>query len=168
LQSAPAEEVAMPFTTATSSEGWAPGEHLARVLREEQEAWDIALAAERAADAPDAERLTAELARIKAFLERELSVHLAKEEADLFPALARRGLAAEVAEAKRQHAELRRLGARLALDGSDPRGALSELARALKRHLRYEADFLYVDLRRAEAEEYRADIEAALADGAGG
>jgi DUF438 domain-containing protein len=155
----------------TPTTDWSPGEHLARVMREEREASDMARAMETAAREGEVCRLITANEAFCAFLDRELEVHFAKEEADLFPVLSRRGLEAEVAAAKHQHAEIRRLRAQLRADHAAVerlRETLHELAGRLSRHIAYEADFLYVDLRRAEADEYRADIEAALADGAGG
>jgi DUF438 domain-containing protein len=158
-------------TMLTPTMDWSPGEHLARVLREEQAASDMARSIEKIAREGDERALERAISAFGAFLDRELAVHLAKEEADLFPVLARRGLDAEVAAATKQHAEIRRLRETLrpAIGPREQvRETLHELATTLRRHIAYEADFLYVDLRRAEAEEYRADVEAALADGAGG
>src|SRR5262245_34686521 len=96
------------------TDDWSPGEHLARVLLEERAASDMARRIQHLVENGEAAELAAELGRFRAFLARELEVHFAKEEDDLFPIFARRGLETEVAQAKDQHAAIRRLGARLA------------------------------------------------------
>jgi hypothetical protein len=143
-----------------------------QVLLEEEEAWKMATHIADLAAREDLEHLRSELASLRAFLAGELEVHLEREEADLFPVLASRGLEVEVAEAKAQHTALRALRAALDVvperDTASLRRALVRLGDALHRHVRYEADFIYCDLTRAEATVFRDDVDRTLAAGAAG
>src|SRR4051812_32508315 len=128
-----------------------PGEQLARVLLEEQAASDMAKSIAKVIASVDGPQLATELERFRTFLAGDLEVHFAKEEADLFPVLSRRGFEIEVAQATRQHGEIRRLGEQLQLadslgDAARVRAFLGELARALTQHIQFEAELLYVDL----------------------
>jgi hemerythrin-like domain-containing protein len=139
---------------------------VARVLREEEQARDMARWLADVAERGDPEALSGALDRLEAMLNREFEVHLTMEENDLFPVLAKRGLELEVVEATRQHAQLRALREGLSQirrgDVGTLRAWLRTFADQLQRHVRYEADFLYVDLCRLEAAEFRADVDAAL------
>lgn len=140
-------------------------EGLERVLREEERAWKIAAGIGAVAERHDLGALAEELVAFREFLLGEFETHLAKEESDLFPHLAERGLAIEVREAKRQHEELRRLRDELVLanldEANEMRAVLREIGEELMHHLRYEADFLYVDLTQVEAAIFRAHVDAA-------
>jgi iron-sulfur cluster repair protein YtfE (RIC family) len=139
---------------------------LERVLREEEQAQMMAAHIGAVTRRHDVAEIARELAALRAFLLGDFEVHLQREEQDLFPHLAERGLAIEVDEAKRQHGELRRmrdeLGAIGESEGDRLRAALRRISDELIQHLRYEADFLYVDLTRDEAAVFREHVDAAL------
>jgi hypothetical protein len=141
---------------------------LEQALREEKQAWRMARRMVTVARHHDEGALRREFAGFIDFLTIELEVHVDGEEADLFPCLAERGLEAEVGEAKRQHDELRVLREELMsaafAETEVLRRKLEAIARALLRHIRYEADFLYVDLTRAEVNAFRHDVDEALED----
>jgi len=147
-------------------------ERLRRALREDRSAWKFAVFIGNVAEHADTKTLTREHALLQHFLEGHLESHFVQEERELFPVLAQRGHAREIEEAMRQHGEIRRLRERFAKVSSDDpntmRAFLSDVARELKGHVRYEAAFVYDDLKHAEVDEYREDIDALLADVAGG
>jgi len=147
-------------------------ERLRRVLREDRSAWKHAVWIGDLAEQADAPALVRERERLQHFLEHHLEPHFAKEEQEIFPMLAERGFVRQVEEAIRQHAELRRLRARLAEvssgDEGGMRAAFDEIARQLRAHVRYESSFVYDDLKLAEVEEYQEDISMLLAEVAGG
>src|SRR5690242_19044914 len=88
---------------------------LEQVLLEEDEAWRMASHIAEVAAREDLGELHRELGALRGFLAGELEVHFDREEADLFPVLAKRGLEVDVEEAKRQHAGLRAVRAALDL-----------------------------------------------------
>jgi hypothetical protein len=141
-------------------------ELISRVLHEEEQAQAMAAQLAEAAGRGDMAELSATADRLRGVLDRELEAHLAMEEMDLFPVLAKRGLAPEVAVAVQQHTELRRRRHDLSQippgDGAGLRRCFRQLADDLQRHIRFEADFLYVDLYRREADAFRADVDGAL------
>jgi hypothetical protein len=139
---------------------------LEQVLHEEDLAWKMAVHIAELASRECLGDLHGELAALHGFLATELEIHLDREEADLFPVLATRGLEVEVSEAKRQHARLRALREDLGgvpeTETAALRRALLVLSEALQHHIRYEADFIYCDLKRCEATMFREDLDLNL------
>lgn len=111
--------------------------------------------------------LSADVEDLLGYMANDLEMHLDREEVDVFPRLAARGLEPEVAEAIRQHEALRvlRYGVAQAPAGDlEHRLALlRDLGAALANHLRYEADFLYVDLLRSEIDAFRERLDVLCA-----
>ena len=141
---------------------------LEQVLLEEERAWQEAVAIAEVARRQDLDELAKELTDFRSFLGADFEVHLDREEVDLFPQLAARGLEAEVEQAKVQHAELRALRDLLACvppgDIDMLRGVLLQISDAMHRHVRYESDFLYCDLTEGEASDFRAYIDQKISD----
>jgi len=114
----------------------------------------------------DVEQLRTTVEQLRTMMHNELESHFVLEETQLFPLLAKRGLAGEVGTALEQHGAIRRLRDELgALQGGDAgalRAWLDRVASELRHHVRFEADFLYVDLRSAEADRFRKDLDDRL------
>jgi hypothetical protein len=126
--------------------------------------------AERIAAVTDRETATdlaADMEELLGYMSSDLEMHLEREEVDVFPRLAARGLEPEVAEAIRQHEALRILRYGLIQAPADDlvrrRALLRDLGTALANHLRYEADFLYVDLLRSEIDTFRERLDVLCA-----
>lgn len=140
-------------------------------LHEDRRTLSRALWMEALAERGAPEAVLESIAKVDALFEYEIEQHFEREETELYPPLAKRGLAREVGEAKSQHAEIKRLGAELRDARGDAvaaRAILRQLARSLKEHCRYEAAFLFVGLQLAEVDEYVRDIDDALKDAIGG
>jgi hypothetical protein len=139
---------------------------LQEVLLEEDRVWRMAARIAEIAEREDLCEFAEELAELRAFLDDDFEVHLDREEADLFPALEARGLEAEVAQAKNQHVQLRKLRAELqAVEPGETealRRLLIQMSQAVHCHVRYEADFLYCDLTRGEASTFRNDVDCCV------
>lgn len=130
------------------------------LLREERRAFSMAEHARETLEGGDDATLSAELEHFCVYLATDFEEHLDREEAVVFPFLEARGLIEEVAEAKRQHRDLRRLRAHLACtcyqSRASARHVLGTMARLLAAHVRYEADLIYAGLTQVDAERLRA------------
>jgi len=141
-------------------------EPLEDLLSEEATAGAMARRAQAALEEGSEAAFLTELDAFRAYLAVDLESHLAHEESELFPLLEARGFAEEVAEAKRQHSDLRRMRAALASASREGRASarhlLGTVAEMLARHVRYEADFMYVDLTVVEVERFRESLDGDL------